>query len=35
MSIDDVWHPLPEELGHTHGWASIPEGIEVEVEVIN
>jgi hypothetical protein len=35
VAIDDIWHPLPEELARTHGWASIPERIEVNVEVFN
>jgi hypothetical protein len=34
VAIDDVWRPLLEEPGRTHGWASIPESMEVNVKVV-
>jgi hypothetical protein len=34
VAIDDIWRPLPEEPGRTHGWALILNSLEVNVEVV-
>jgi hypothetical protein len=30
VSVDDMWCPLPKDPSHTHGWADICGGVEVE-----
>jgi hypothetical protein len=34
VAINDIWRLLPKEPGRMHGWAKIPESVEVKVEVI-